>query len=205
LQSFLPIFRELASLDQSQKYTLKDCLFAEEFHYTVQVIKDSLVPVYLDNIKSKKNHLIGGRLPFSTHIDYSMFSVYHPGEIQLSIDANSTSLPAVPRKVFIYKQSKPSFFKLIYASNVRITMRELHAYSKIRIAKFDATVHTSRLDGLMKDGNGHVMGLLLSYIDCHGTTLRCINERDPKNFEVRQKWINQISHTLKRLHSHNIV
>lgn len=205
LQPFLPIFHELAPLDQSRKYTLEDCLFAEEFRYTVRAVEDSLVPVCLGNTKGKKNHLIGARLPPSTHVDYSMFPVYHPSKIQLPINANSTSLPAVPHKVFIHGLPKPSFFKVVYSGDVKITLRELLAYSKIHMAKFDATVHTSRLDGLVQDDNGHVMGLLLSYVDCRGTTLRCIDGRDPKNSEFRQKWVDQISHTLKRLHSHNIV
>ncbi|KAE8326626.1 hypothetical protein BDV39DRAFT_215602 [Aspergillus sergii] len=205
LQPFLPIFRKLAPLDQSRKYTLEDCLFAEEFHYTVQAVEENLVPVCLGNSKCKKNHLIGARLPSATQVDYSMFPIYHPSEVQVPIDASSTSLPAVPRKVSIHGRSKPSFFKIVYAGDVRMTLKELLAYSKIHMAKFDATVRTSRLDGLVQDGNGHVMGLLLSYIDCHGATLECIGGRHPKYSGFRQKWIDQISHTLKHLHAHNIV
>ncbi|PGH12736.1 hypothetical protein AJ79_04097 [Helicocarpus griseus UAMH5409] len=190
LQPFLPIFRQLAPLDQSREYTLKDCLFAEKFHYTVQVLEESLVPVCLNNSKGKKNHLIGARLPFSTHVDYSMFPVYHPSEVQVPIDASSTSLPAVPHKVFIHGRPKPSFFNIVYAGDAGIILKELLAYSRIHMAKFDATVRTSRLDGLVQDDNGHVMGLLLSYIDCRGTTLRCIDGRNPENSDSRQKWID---------------
>ncbi|OJD13559.1 hypothetical protein AJ78_05995 [Emergomyces pasteurianus Ep9510] len=179
LQPFLPIFRKLAPLDQSQKYTLEDCLFAEEFHYTVQAMKESLVPVFLNSFKVKKNHLIGAHLPSSTCVDYSMFPVYNLNEIQVSIDANSTSLPAVPRKVFIHGRPNLSFFKIVYRGDAGITMRKLLAYSKIHTAKFNATVRTSRLDGLVKNDNGYVMGLLLSYIDSCGTTLYCIDGRDP--------------------------
>lgn len=49
------------------------------------------------------------------------------------------------------------------------------------------------------------MGLLLSYIDCQGATLNCIDGRNPKYSQLRQKWLEQISHTLKHLHAHNIV
>ncbi|KAK2804488.1 hypothetical protein FQN50_006563 [Emmonsiellopsis sp. PD_5] len=205
LQPFLPIFCQLAPLDPSRKYTLEDCLFAEEFHYTVQVVEGSLVPVRLSNSKcERKNYLIGARLPSSTHVDYPMFPVYLPSEIQVPIEANSTSLPAVPPKVFIHGRSKPSFFKIVYAGDAGITMKELLAYSKIHMARFDATVYTSRLDGLVQDSNGYTMGLLLSYIDCRGTTLRCIG-LSPKHSEFRQKWFDQISRTLQHLHSHNIV
>lgn len=205
LQPFLPIFCKLPPLDQSRKYTLEDCLFAEEFHYTVQAVADSLVPVYLGNTKGKKNNLIGARLPSSIYFDYSMFPIYHPSEIQVPIDANSNFLPAVPHKVFIRERPQPSFFKIVYGGDVGITLKELLTYSKIHTAKFDTTIRTSRLDGLVQDGNGNVIGLLLSYIDCHGTTLCCIDGRNPKYSEVRQKWVNQISHTLEHLHSHHIV
>lgn len=109
------------------------------------------------------------------------------------------------RKVFIHGGPNPSFFKIVYRGDAGITMKELLAYSKIHTAKFDATVRTSRLDGLVEDDNGHVMGLLLSYIDCRGATLHCIDGRDPKYSELRQKWGDQISHTLKCLHSRGII
>ncbi|WEW56988.1 hypothetical protein PRK78_002447 [Emydomyces testavorans] len=205
LQAFLPIFHQLPPLDWSRKYTLEDCLFAEEFHYTVQVVEDSLVPVLLSTSRGEKNHLIGALLPSPTHVDYSMFPIYRPSEIQVPIDANSTSLPGVPHKVFIHGRQKPSFFKIVYTGDAGITLKELLAYSQIHMAKFDATVRTSRLDGLVQDGNGYIMGLLLSYIDCHGTTLCCIDGRNPKYSKLRQKWIDQISHTLQCLHSHKIV
>jgi hypothetical protein len=68
-----------------------------------------------------------------------------------------------------------------------ITTREILTYSKIHMAKFDAVIHTSRLEGLVQDDDGYVMGLVLSYIDCDGATLNCIDGHDPKFSEVRQK------------------
>lgn len=86
-----------------------------------------------------------------------------------------------------------------------ITTREILTYSKIHMAKFDSTILTSQLEGLVQDDDGDVMGLVLSYIDCDGATLNCIDGRDSKFSEVRQKWVDQISHTLKHLHLHNII
>ncbi|EGC41696.1 conserved hypothetical protein [Histoplasma capsulatum var. duboisii H88] len=203
LQPFVPIFRKLAPLDQSQKYTLADCLFAEEFHYTVQAVEESLVPVYLGNSNAKEHHLIGARLPSSIYMGYSMFPIYHPSTIQIPID--SRSLPAVPHKVFIHGRPNPSFFKIVYRGDVGITLKELLTYSKIHTAKFDATVRTSRFEGLVEDDDGRVMGLLLSYIDCQGTTLQCIDGRDPRFSELRKKWLDQVTVTLKHLHSQGII
>ncbi|KGO64842.1 hypothetical protein PITC_040870 [Penicillium italicum] len=203
LQPFLPIFHKIAPLDPSQKYTLEDCLFAEEFHYSVQVVGDNLVPVYLSNTKNMKNHLIGARLPSS--IDYSAFPAYHPREVQVPISADSAALPGIPHKVFIHGQPQPSFFKIVYGGDMSITIREIFTYSKIRMAKFDPPILTSQLEGLVQDDDGYVMGLVLSYINCDGATLNCIDGHDPKFFELRQKWVDQISHTIKHLHSYDII
>lgn len=78
-------------------------------------------------------------------------------------------------------------------------------YTKIRAANFDSKILTSRLEGLVQDDVGHVMGMLLSYIDCGGATLNCIDGQDPKYSEIRHKWVDQISHTLKHLHLHGII
>lgn len=83
-------------------------------------------------------------------------------------------------------------------------MKELLAYSKIHAAKFDATLCMSRLDGLAQDDDGYVLGLPLSYVDLRAT-LRCIDMSNPKNSQFRQHWSDQISHTLKCLHSRHIV
>ena len=134
-----------------------------------------------------------------------MFPVYHPSEIQFLIDMNSNFLPAVPHKVFIYEQPQPSFFKIVYGGDVGITLKELLTYSKIHTAKFNTTICTSWLDGLVQDDNGDIIGLLLSYINCCGTILCCIDGHNPKYSKVWQKWVNQISYTLEHLHLHHIV
>ena len=203
LQPFLPIFREIAPLDPSQTYTLEDCLFAEELHYTVQVIDDNLVPVFLGSTKNIKNDIIGARLPSS--VDCSMFPVYHPREVQVPINTNSAALPGIPRRVHIHGQSQPSFFKIVYGGDVGITTREIRTYAKIRMAKFDPPIFTSQLEGLVQNDDGHVMGLVLSYIECDGATLYCIDGHDPKFSELRQKWLDQISRTLEQFHSHGII
>ncbi|QSS64057.1 PKc-like superfamily domain-containing protein [Histoplasma capsulatum] len=153
---------------------------------TVQAVEESLVPVYLTNSKAKEHHLIGARLPSSIHMDYSMFPIYHPSTIQIPID--SRLLPAVPQKVFIHGTPNPSFFKIVYRGDVGITLKEPLTYSKIHTAKFDATVRTSRLEGLVEDDNG-----------------RCIDGRDPRLSELRKKWLDQITVTLKHLHSQGII
>lgn len=95
-------------------------------------------------------------MPSSTRVDYSMIPVYHAHQIHVPIDANLTSLPAVPQKAFIHWGPNPSFFNIVYTGDVGMGYHELLAYSKIHTAKFNATVHMSQLNGLIEDGNGHV-------------------------------------------------
>lgn len=82
LQPFMPIFQEIPPLDPAHKYTLEDCLFPEEFHYTVKVVEDKMIPVHLNNAKDKKDCMMGAKLPSS--IDPN-FPVYHPQEIGLEM------------------------------------------------------------------------------------------------------------------------
>jgi hypothetical protein len=149
LGAFLPIFRDIPPLDPSRRYTLENCLYADELHYTVRPVDGHLAPVFLGKTDKRANQFLGAQLPSSTHVDHSMFPIYHPREIQVMVDANSTSLPAIPRKVFIQGRQEPSFFKLVYCGDERITLKELHAYSKIHAAKFDNSVRTSQLHGLV--------------------------------------------------------
>lgn len=43
LQSFMPIFQEIPPLDPTHEYNIEDCLFSEEFPYTVKVVEDNMV------------------------------------------------------------------------------------------------------------------------------------------------------------------
>lgn len=42
----------------------------------------------------------------SKHFDYSVFPSYNPSEVRIPIDASSTVLPTVPRKVLIHGRPK---------------------------------------------------------------------------------------------------
>lgn len=132
-------------------------LLAEDFPYAVQVVKEILVSVFPSATSKPRginlSELICRFLP--TRVDYSMIPVYHAHQIHVPIDANLTSLPAVPQKVFIHGGPNPSFFNIVYVQVMWgwIIIKELLAYSKIHTAKFNATVHMSQLNGLIEDGN----------------------------------------------------
>jgi serine/threonine protein kinase len=84
-------------------------------------------------------------------------------------------------------------------------MRELEIYTKIRAAPLVETLQISRLQGLVRDRNGSIYGLLLTYIDCGRTTLACAASKPNTPSFLRQKWASQIQDTVRQLHSAGIV
>jgi serine/threonine protein kinase len=96
--------------------------------------------------------------------------------------------------VFI-KGQQVSVFKLVLPEDITGTIRELCTYAKIQSAGFDAAGRTSRLLG--------VVGLLLP-IEGGNRTLLC-SGICPRYSSGRQKWLNQISYSLERLHAHRII
>ncbi|RJE20507.1 Protein kinase domain protein [Aspergillus sclerotialis] len=193
LEPFSAIFKAIAPLELDKKYTLGDCLFAETRHYTLVIVDGNMVPYQLET--DRNDRPVGALFQLSDQAKHSTFLIYRPDEVQ-------TALPAIPRKVFV--KGHACFFKLVFPGDVNSTLREFNAYTKIRSAKFDATVRTPRLHGMVQDeATGRIVGLLLSYINCDRTLL-CAAEH-PMYSSLRQQWLDQISHTLANLHAHGII
>jgi hypothetical protein len=196
LTPFLPVFQTASPLDRSRKYTLKDWLSAETLRYTLVIVEGKLSPSKLDPLERCS---VGASFEPSERAIYSAFPIYRPDEVQLPINEDCRRLPALPDKVFV--KGHVQFLKLVLPGDVNSTLREFKAYTKIRSAGLDYSVRTSKLDGVVED-NGRVVGLLLSYIDSIGTLL-CVG-KDPAYSSFRQKWLDQLSHSLNSLHAHNI-
>lgn len=75
---------------------------------------------------------------------------------------------------------------MVYSGDLTSTTREITAYPKIHTANFDPTVLTSKLNGIVQDDEGNILGLLPSYIECGGTTLYRIDGQDPMYSQIRQ-------------------
>ncbi|KAJ0427138.1 hypothetical protein BJY00DRAFT_307117 [Aspergillus carlsbadensis] len=214
LEPFLPAFAllrqdepELAQVDYH--YTFADWLFPDTRRCTVAVSEeDRLAPVYLAQEQEQEctrnpdvatNFILDQT---ALDIDVSMFPIYSPQEVK--IPASTGSLPAVPRKVLV--KGQPGFLKVVWAGDARAAIREVSKYAKMHAAGFDDSVYTSKLIGLVHDGNGCAVGLLLNYIDCgDGGPLDYINVVDPRYSRLKQKWYDQIEGALRELHSHGIV
>lgn len=202
MKPFLTLFRQIRPLDPNQRYTLQDCLFPETLPYTLQLAGDEVVPVRRDIAAHVRP--VGAMLPASTKLDYSMFAVYSPRDIHIPLGHTAVALPPLPCKVYI-KGQLVSFLKLALPGDSGSILKELSAYAKIHAAQLGANVRISRLLGIVKDeSTTRIVGLLLSYIECNHTTLLCAG-KGPEHASLRQKWIQQITHSLRELHAHGIV
>jgi hypothetical protein len=199
---FATLFREIPALDRDRLYTLQDCLFPQLFVYTLQVAGDDLIPVPRD-VNPEDSRLVGVLLPASKPLDKSTIPVFRPNDIHVRFNDNAVALEPNPRKVYI-KGKDVCFFKQILAGDVGMTVTELATYTKISAANFGEDVRVSRLLGVVEDEHtSRIVGLLLSYIDCGNTTLSCAARAGERT--LHDKWLKQITHSLKELHARQIV
>ncbi|KAF2240241.1 hypothetical protein BU26DRAFT_498213 [Trematosphaeria pertusa] len=199
---FLPLFREILPLDCKRLYTLQDCLFPKQVRYTLQLAGDELVPVPLDATADRAP--VGVLLPPAKKLDGSIFPVYRPSDIHIRLSDDAVALPTRPGKVCI-KGQDVCFFKKLQPSDISMTHRELSTYAKIHAAELKEDVRTSRLLGVVEDeGTSRIAGFLLLYIDCENKTLLCPGW-GPNQTSLREKWVQQITHSIHELHAHQIV
>ncbi|KAF2754344.1 hypothetical protein EJ05DRAFT_479861 [Pseudovirgaria hyperparasitica] len=200
---FLSLFREIPPLDRQRLYTLQDCLFPKQVSYTLQLAGDELVPVQVPNDAAVEYARVGVLLPPARRLDSSTFPVYRPRDIHIRLSDNAMALPQAGR---VYLQGQDvCFFKKLLPGDISMTSRELSTYAKIHAAELKEDVHTSRLLGLVEDEvTSRIAGFLLSYIDCANKTLLCAGW-DPNQALLREKWVQQITHSIHELHAHQIV
>jgi len=200
-EPFAALFREIKPLDRDRLYTLQDCLFPERFMYTLQVAGDELVPVPRDVDPDGRS--VGVLLPASETLDTSTVQVYRPTDVHVPLNDNSAALPPSPRKVQI-KECGACFFKQMLAGDISMAVTELATYAKMRAAELDEDVRVSRLLGIVEDQqSSRIVGLLLSYIGCENKTLSCAAYAS--DHTTHNKWLKQMTHSLKKLHAHQIV
>ncbi|KAF2106478.1 hypothetical protein BDV96DRAFT_591006 [Lophiotrema nucula] len=201
MEPFAALFREIPPLKRDRSYTLQDCLFPEQFVYTLEVAGDELVPVPRD--VNPDSRLVGVLLPASKTLDKSTLPVYRLNDIHVRLNDDAVALPTNPRKVYI-KGEGVCFFKQILVGDVSMTVTELATYAKIYAADLGEDVRISRLLGVVEDEHtSRIVGLLLSYIDCENKTLTCAAQASERT--SHDKWLSQITHSLKELHARQIV
>jgi hypothetical protein len=194
---FAAVFRDIPPLDRDRLYTLQDYLFPEQFVYTLHVAGDELIAISRDI--RPDGRVVGMLLPTSEALDRSTVLVYRPNDIHMRLDEDAVALPTNIGKVYI-EGKYVCFFK----EDVLMTVTELATFTKITAAKLGEDVRVSRLLGVVEDEDtSRIVGLLLSYIDCENTTLSHAAKSGERT--SHDKWLKQITHSLKELHTRQIV
>lgn len=205
-QPFEPLFAELApSPDNHAKITvtLEEYLYPTFFLFALDVVDEKLQPRRIEAEESLYSPsfvwLDGHDLD-----DLKEWTVvYDPARLVLSFDNPEDALFKSPRKVLIDDGETACFFKQCY-STVQ-TKNELQAYRKIASADLDPHLKVPRLFGVVTDGSGFILGLLLTYIDHGGRTLSTSVDPDYPSASTKKRWMDQLEATLAKLHRAGIV
>jgi hypothetical protein len=205
MSPFLPILRSLSDSvsDAVAPRTLHDYLFAETLTYIVGVKAGQLSPIQCETTQSDRDYLgLGIRLPEDLH---ASFPCYRPSEVEIYCDGpDKQQLSKRPRRVTTPASTAPLFLKFLGPGDTRSAKRELDIYKKINEMLPGLEAHVPRLQGVVRGDDGKVYGLLLTCIDCRGTTLACAL-RANSAVDSRQKWKSQISSTVDLLHGAGII
>lgn len=97
-----------------------------------------------------------------------------------------------------------AFIKLTRPGDWGFYLSELETYQRIRDASINPNIRISRLHGLVRDDEGIVYGLLLTYIDCARRTLYCAARKPGQDNLLLQKWSRQLKGVLGQFHDTGI-
>ncbi|KAI1192849.1 hypothetical protein F5X97DRAFT_316191 [Nemania serpens] len=217
IEPFLPLLRDLPSMDGSAVPTLQDFFFPETRYFTLRGDASGLVPVpYMDpNVKPDKpaygvhlpNELCSRWRSFSpSDLEiYAQRRSFAPPDLEICADRPETVLSGTPRTVRPVSGTNTFFLKLVHWGDANSTNQELSSYGKIDDAELDEELRIPRLHGLVRDDTGRVLGLLLTNIDCRNSTLACAASNPAVPDSQRRKWAAQVKSTVERLHAAGII
>ncbi|KAF5533253.1 kinase subdomain-containing protein [Fusarium mexicanum] len=194
----LPIFRELSTPDQDELQTLDGFFNPETFVYTIQTVSDERIP-QLDSDAEYQS-------PFGIYVPDELcasWKSFDPSEVRICHE-NVVGPPShTPHKV-VLNDGTMAFLKLARRGDKQFLINELDTYGKIERAQLDNKMRISRLQGLARNSNGVIYGLLLTYIDCKRVTLSCA-VKPGTEVSLREKWAAQIEEAVGQLHDAGIV
>lgn len=201
LEPCVPIFETVAPAPkENPKITLQDFLYPKVFYYSLRAVDGKLTPVQNEGRGA-------GMLPPGLKLDDSAFSPawpsFLPVDIEICLTSPEDSIFAPPSKVLVNGKTI-CFFKLYPDGNTKAALRELENYKLITYSNLDLEARICRLLGVVKDDENQLIGLLLTYIECDFITLACAVEPETPLCR-KQKWVDQVTSTLKQLHKARIV
>ncbi|KAI1453511.1 hypothetical protein F4805DRAFT_443141 [Annulohypoxylon moriforme] len=207
-QPFESFYTELAPSPVSPgcygdiRVTLREYLYPEVFEFVLDVVDEELRPrrVITENPPFS---LPGAYLGEDFTGDLETWTVLHdPANIVLSFKNPEDALFREPRKVLIDGKTE-CFFKPCKSEVETIT--ELEVYKKIAKAGLGPHLNICCLHGVVLGKNEHVLGILLTYIDCGDCPLSCRVDPDYPPASVRQRWASQLDTALAELHKSGVV
>jgi hypothetical protein len=193
VEPLLPVFHQLSKIENDNA-TLDAFFKPKTRFYALQAEGDSLTAV--------EQQVEDDTPIFGIHIAddvCSSFPLFKPSELQQLEERDRIGPPSTkPTKVQL-PDGTVSFLKVAHSGEQRSLLDEVKAYTQIQDASLDISLRISRLIGIVRDEEGIVYGLLLTFIDCHNKTLFCA-AKPGSDKTLRQKWLQQVTETVTQLH-----
>ncbi|PGH23711.1 hypothetical protein AJ80_02317 [Polytolypa hystricis UAMH7299] len=200
LQPFLPVLRNTEpAWEKSQRVTLYDYLNPDTFYYSLSASNNVLIPVPRYQVSPRKQQGVD----LDSYILHSSCPSFHPRQVEICVDRPEDTYFESAKKVLVGKTI--CFFKQWSAGDKRSALRELESYICIEQLRLGMEVPVPCLFGVVQsEGDSRYQGLLLSWIDCQNMTLECaLGPKTP--IDLRQKWVDQLTVSLDRLHSAGVI
>ncbi|CAG7561968.1 unnamed protein product [Fusarium equiseti] len=197
VEPLLPIFRELPTPDQTASRTLDVFFHPETFVYTFQTVSDERIPQLRGDAHCE--FPFGISLPGELCASWKSFV---PAEVRIHHEDLVGPPSHTPRKVLL-NNGTIAFLKLVRCGDKQSLKNELDTYGKIDRAQLDNKLRVSRLHGLVRNNDGVIFGLLLTYIDCKRVTLSCAVKPGTEP-SLRERWATQIQEAVGQLHNAGI-
>lgn len=198
----MPVFRQIDSIPtKKQTVTLHDYFYPDVLKYKLHsdggVLAASLRDGNDDGPQRKGVDL--------SLLDFSFpLPLFCPSEVSICNKNSKHALTEYPTKVLVGKETI-CYLKVFSPGWEREALREIKAYIRINELEIRDGLHVPFLFGLVQgEDSTSCLGLLLSYIDCNNMTLESIvSDNTPK--PLRQRWADQVTSTVRRVHEAEIV
>lgn len=199
---FLPILAEVeAPPFDGQASTLRDYLNPETYYFQLHFIDEIMEPRCDYNARRTLREPGVDIGDFALHPSWGCFT---PEMVQQCLNEGEYSYSNYPRKVCV--DGKLCFLKDNYTK--RGLLRELDTYKKMETKGLsnNAQVRVPQFIGVVYAAQDcrHVIGILISLVDCDNLTLSCALH-DEVTISQRRKWEEQVTTTVELLHEADII
>ncbi|TVY90071.1 hypothetical protein LAWI1_G008439 [Lachnellula willkommii] len=201
----LQLFKDNAPEPEQKliKLSLHDYYHPETFQYRLHAVADKLIPV----VNPKASHFLPPGVTLDPSILHPSWPIYTDSEVFLDITKPSQALCPKPSIVVVqnsHDKRLKCFFKSYDDGAINRAVSEVENHRKLTKANLAPDMRVCRVQGVVKDDRGRVMGLLLNYIDCEYVTLTCAAYGDGRD-ALKHKWVEQVKETLAQLHGAGLV